>query len=179
MVGNVIKEIRMKLGLTQKEFAKMLGVVESAVSNWERNKRTPDLETLNAISRLSGVSLNKIADSEHREEHFSYAETYLDALDDNGEQYYAIKMTGKGMDKLRICDGDTLIVKAQESVCNNDIALVSVNGENPVVREYYIDGGTVSLTPHSTDRNYKSKFYNTKNNKIKIFGKIVANYIKF
>lgn len=179
MLGDVIKEIRVKIGLSQKEFAKMLGVGQTALSNWELGKREPDIETLNLISRISGVSLNKIADSKHKSSQISYANYYLDALDNDGEQYYAVKMKGDSMNKLRICDGDTLIIKSQDKVFNNDIALVCVNDENPQIRQYYIDGTTVTLTPHSTNRNHKSKFYNYKTNKIRILGKVISNIIKY
>ena len=88
MLGEVIKEIRTKMGLSQKEFAAMLGVGQTALSNWELEKREPDLETLNLISRISGISLNKIADSKSKaSSQISYAEYYLDATDNNGEQY--------------------------------------------------------------------------------------------
>lgn len=179
MLGEVIKEIRTKMGLSQKEFAAKLGVGQTALSNWELGKREPDLETLNVISRISGVSLNKIADATSKTSQISYAEYYLDAMDNNGEQYYAVKMKGDSMNKLRICDGDTLIIKSQENVMNNDIALVRVNDEKPQVREYYIDGSTVTLTPHSTNREHKSKFYNSKTNRIRILGKVISNIIRF
>ena len=179
LIGDVIKEIRVKMGLTQGEFAAMLGVGQTALSNWERGKREPDLETLNVISRISGVSLNKIADAKSKSSSFSYADYYLDALDSNGEQYYAVKMTGDSMDKLRIYDGDTLIIKSQDRVQNKDIALVCVNDSTPLVREYYIDGSTVTLTPHSTNRNHKMKFYNLRTNKVRILGKVISNIIKF
>jgi len=180
LLGEVIKEIRTKMGLSQKDFAAMLGVGQTALSNWELGKREPDLETLNLISRISGISLNKIADSKSKaSSQISYAEYYLDATDNNGEQYYAIKMKGDSMNKLRICDGDTLIIKSQEHIMNNDIALVCVNDGKPQVREYYIDGSTVTLTPHSTNREHKCKFYNSKTNKIKILGKVISNIIRF
>ena len=179
MLGEVIKEIRVKMGLTQSEFAKVLGVGQTALSNWERGKREPDLETLNVISRISGISLNKIADAKSRSSEFSYADYYLDALDADSGQYYAVKMSGDSMDKLRIYDGDTLIIKPQEQVQNNDIALICVNDETPQVREYYIDGSTVTLTPHSTSRKYKMKFYNTRTNKVRVLGKVISNIIKF
>lgn len=179
MLGDVIKEIREKMGITQKEFAAMLGVGQTALSNWERGKREPDLETLNLISRIAGISLNKIADSKCKNTSISYADYYLDALDNDGEQYYAVKMSGDSMNKLRICDGDTLIIKSQERVQNNDIALVCVNDDTPQIREYYIDGSTVTLTPHSTNRNHKMKFYNLRTNKVRILGKVISNIIKF
>lgn len=178
MIGDRIKEIRHKMKITQKELAKRLNVGQGAVSNWEKGKRVPDLSILKAFSKLSGVSIDKIVGTTRNEAYFSYAQTYLDA-DEDESKYFAVKIKGSSMDKLRICDGDTLVVKSQNYASNNDIALVSVNDGSPLVREYYIDGTTVSLTPHSSDRKYKCKFYNTRTDKIKIWGKVVSNNIKF
>ncbi len=178
LIGKRIKEIRTKMNITQKELAARLNVGQGAVSNWENGKRVPDIGILNAFSKLSGVSLDKIVGSKKNESYFSYAQTYLDA-DSDECQYFAVKIKGCSMDKLRICDGDTLVVKSQDYASNNDIALVSVNDGSPQIREYYIDGTTISLTPHSTDRKYKCKFYNTRKDKIKIWGKVVSNNIKF
>lgn len=36
-----IKQIRAKIGLTQAELAKMVGVTEATIQNWERGKKIP------------------------------------------------------------------------------------------------------------------------------------------
>jgi transcriptional regulator with XRE-family HTH domain len=33
---NIVREIRLELGLTQKEFARALGVVKTSITNWEQ-----------------------------------------------------------------------------------------------------------------------------------------------
>lgn len=43
---NLIKEIRTQLKLTQKEFAKPMGIHENLVSSWERSERNPNQKTL-------------------------------------------------------------------------------------------------------------------------------------
>lgn len=48
--GLLIKEIRESNGLTQKEFAEVLGVIQGTVSNWETFKTT----------RISKHHMNKI-----------------------------------------------------------------------------------------------------------------------
>ncbi len=37
-----VKKIRAKFGLTQREFATMLGISERTLQNWEQKRRTPD-----------------------------------------------------------------------------------------------------------------------------------------
>lgn len=48
-IGKKIKEIRIKEGLTQKEFADLFGVTYQAVSKWERGLNIPDIGTLTQI----------------------------------------------------------------------------------------------------------------------------------
>lgn len=49
---------RKKAGLTQKQFADMLGVKNTAVSNWESGNNSIDIETLFAACEAFGVTLN-------------------------------------------------------------------------------------------------------------------------
>lgn len=49
---------RKKKGLNQKELADRLGIGATTVSGWERGAYTPDIDTLFAICRLLGVTLN-------------------------------------------------------------------------------------------------------------------------
>lgn len=49
---------RKKAGLTQKQFADMLGVKNTAVSNWESGNNSIDIETLFTACEVFGVTLN-------------------------------------------------------------------------------------------------------------------------
>ena len=54
-MGNRIKELRKKHGLTQQAFSEKLHVSFQAVSNWERGIAPPDLENLLRIATFFGV----------------------------------------------------------------------------------------------------------------------------
>lgn len=41
VTGQWIKDVRMRLHLTQQQFAARLGVSQGAVANWENDKRQP------------------------------------------------------------------------------------------------------------------------------------------
>lgn len=41
IIGERLKEIRKKLGITQGELASLIGVSETTVWNWENGKREP------------------------------------------------------------------------------------------------------------------------------------------
>ena len=48
--GDLIKQARLKSGVTQAELAKRLGVTPQAVSQYERGIKKPKLETLRKIA---------------------------------------------------------------------------------------------------------------------------------
>ncbi len=56
MVGNNIKRFRTERGITQDELAEKLSVTRQAVSNWERGKTEPDIETLDRLAQALDVS---------------------------------------------------------------------------------------------------------------------------
>ena len=52
--GHLIREARRLGGLTQAELAARLGTTQSAVSNWERGRETPRVDTLARILEACG-----------------------------------------------------------------------------------------------------------------------------
>jgi len=55
-LGQKIKKLRKRNGLTQADLARELGVSGSAVGMYEQDRRTPDNETLLTICSIFGVS---------------------------------------------------------------------------------------------------------------------------
>ena len=51
---------RKKLGLTQSQLAKMLGVSAQAVSKWERGISCPDISLLDEIANALQISLSAL-----------------------------------------------------------------------------------------------------------------------
>lgn len=52
-----LRNHRMRLGLSQSEAARRLGLSEAAVNRHERGNRRPDLRTLQQYAELYGVTL--------------------------------------------------------------------------------------------------------------------------
>lgn len=61
--SNPIRELRIKAGLSQEELAEKIYVTRQAVSRWETGETVPNTETLKALSRLFGVSINTLLGS--------------------------------------------------------------------------------------------------------------------
>lgn len=66
-IGNIIKDIRQKNNLTQKELADKLNVTYQAVSKWENGRNIPDIEILKEISLLFGIDISLLLDMEKHE----------------------------------------------------------------------------------------------------------------
>lgn len=64
-IGKLIKEIRTKNNLTQKQFADKYGVTYQAVSKWENGKNMPDVALLKEISKDFNIDINDMLDGEY------------------------------------------------------------------------------------------------------------------
>ena len=62
--GENLRLMRKTRNLTQEQFAEALGVSRQAVSKWEADSGYPETEKLIAISRVLGVSVDKLLDIE-------------------------------------------------------------------------------------------------------------------
>jgi len=66
-IGNRIKEVREGLGMTQKQFADMIGFTSATVSAYENNKKTPVLDFLITVAEKCDVSLDWLCGIVHDE----------------------------------------------------------------------------------------------------------------
>lgn len=58
--GKFVSELRKEKGLTQRQLAEMLNVTDKAVSRWEKGKNYPDIETLESLSTVFGISVSEL-----------------------------------------------------------------------------------------------------------------------
>ena len=72
--GTLIKELRIKNGLTQNQVAESLGVTPGYISNVENNRTAMSLRILTYYARLIGCSLDSLVGELEPE----YSETALD-----------------------------------------------------------------------------------------------------
>ena len=55
---NILRSLRLQIGLNQTDFAKAIGVSRSTIGMYETGKREPDFETLELIADYFNVSLD-------------------------------------------------------------------------------------------------------------------------
>jgi len=56
LINSNIKELRIKLGLTQEEFAEKIGISIQGLSNIERNRYQPTSATIDKICNIFGLT---------------------------------------------------------------------------------------------------------------------------
>ena len=55
--GTLLREARLRAGLTQEELARRAGTTQSAISRWESGSTRPPLEMLRRLVRACGLDL--------------------------------------------------------------------------------------------------------------------------
>lgn len=55
-----LKSVRLENGLTQKQVAQHLGVVESCYANWEQGRTEPNIEMLRKLSNLLQIKVDEL-----------------------------------------------------------------------------------------------------------------------
>lgn len=60
LLGNKIKELRIKSRFTQSELAERLGVTKSSIASYENDSRQPSYEVLIKISQVFNVSIDSL-----------------------------------------------------------------------------------------------------------------------
>lgn len=152
-----IKELRKARNITAKELASHIGVAESTMSLYENGKREPDFNTLVRIAKLLGTSVdnllgNETSDPTHTKgkkipvfgsvaagipiEAITDIEDYeeiSEKLAGSGE-FVALKIRGASMEPLMV-DGDTVIVRVQNTIETGEIAVVMVGGSEATCKK--------------------------------------------
>lgn len=59
-IGNQIRQLRLRRGITQEAMAQHFGITPQAVSKWERGAATPDIGMLPEISAYFGVTIDEL-----------------------------------------------------------------------------------------------------------------------
>ena len=61
-MGQKIKQLRYKAGLTQEQLAEQMGVSAQSVSKWETGASMPDISLLPILAETFGVSIDELFD---------------------------------------------------------------------------------------------------------------------
>lgn len=123
--GNLIRSLRIKKGLTQKELAQMICVTDKAVCKWEKGRGCPNITLISQLSKVLEVDIQSIL---------------------RGKMYKNQKI-GENMNHLKFykcptCGNLVTSIKDVElSCCGNILSPVSAHTSNnpkyqPVIQEF-------------------------------------------
>lgn len=59
-IGEQIKKYRLKLGISQKELGKRLGMSQQQIAQYENGNRIPKIETINNIADALGIGIRRL-----------------------------------------------------------------------------------------------------------------------
>lgn len=90
-----------------------------------------------------------------------------------GYTYFYLRVQGDSMN-LKFNEGDIVLVQKQDTLENNEIGVILVNGYDATVKKYKAENGLVILEPMSTNPENTVQIYNPKNISIKIIGKVIS-----
>lgn len=116
-----IKEIRKELGLTQAGFARMFGVHQTAVSQWETGRTTPDTDMAIQIARGTGRSVDEVLG----------INTKTDRKDEN--ETFEIEIGDDAMTAAHILKGDRAYVRENgQEISDGSLIGIRRNGADMV-----------------------------------------------
>ncbi len=65
-LGDVIKDLRLKMGLNQQQLCDVLSIEQSTLANYENNRRTPKPDMLNKLADYFDVTVDYLLEREPR-----------------------------------------------------------------------------------------------------------------
>lgn len=175
-IGKNIKALRERSGLSQADFAKMLGVTDKAVSTWENETRIPRMGVIQKIADCYGLQKTDIIEDSPlstlppnviplpkmkkvplvgqiacgtpilAEENIT---DYID-LPGHIRADYALLCKGDSMVNAGIQDGDIVYIRQQEEVENGQIAAVLVDEDEATLKRFYRMDGKVTLNAENS-----------------------------
>lgn len=121
--GEVLRELRIYHGYKQKDISSYLNITSQAYSNYENNKRTPDIETMRKIADFYHMTVDKLISYRSTRQiedfgNYGVQRTLYRGVSDSG---IAIPMTAK---QAKMVTDILSLPKEQQDACQRFIELI-------------------------------------------------------
>lgn len=183
------KRILVLRGKTQADIAADLGLTSSTVSDWANAKKYPRVDKMQALADYLDVLISDLRENRPHlpynavpaadlfeqcpvygnvrggaggmvtGEITGYTMVMKNLLVGDKNEYFCLNVVGDSMEP-RICEGDTVLVRSQQAVNSGDIAVVTIDEEEGVVKKMCHGTGWVELksfNPYYPPRRFEGK----------------------
>ena len=178
-----IKELRKQKGLSQTALAELCGVHQTAVSQWEKGRTSPDLDSLKKLAEALGVSVELLIGSEIKEENKipGFSRISAEAVSEKlgKSDIFALTVNDNTMSPALI-PGDTVIVNRLELPVSGELAAVTAGSSDAFITRIIKKGTSVLLVPENSS--YEPLVYSEyefESLPVTVLGKVVELRRKF
>lgn len=195
-VGELIRQKRIELNLTQEQLGSLVGVNRAAINKWETGRVTNlKRETIKQLSEIFGISPALLVEPDILPENIIPMPTMrkipligtiacgvpiLASENHDGDvdvpehihADFALRCKGDSMINARIFDGDIAYIRQQDTIENGEIAAVLIDDEATLKRVRLYDDHIV-LEPENPQFR-PIVYWNEEMNDVHIIGKAVA-----
>lgn len=197
---NRIRDLRRARGLSQQRLAEIVRVHQTAVSQWESGRTSPDLDVARELAVFFGVTVDELLGCDTAPSSFGTqipvygrvaAGIPIEAIEDvidveeitpemakNG-RHIALQIHGDSMEP-RMREGDVVIVRLQNDAETGDTAVVMVNGTDATCKKIKKTPDGIMLI--STNPAYEPMYYTNaeiSSLPVRILGRVVELRAKF
>ena len=198
---NRLAQVRDHAGMTQQQVAAAIGVTTTGYQNWEYGNTPIKATALRELAKLFGCTTDyllnisdikvavpsatrmlpvfgSISAGTPRE-----ALTQSDVMHETPERLYLeherafwLTVSGNSMNRL-FPDGSLVLIDPDEEVCNGDVAVVFVNGDDATLKRIYHEGDSIRLHPESYDPEYRDRVIDATDPdapEVRVIGKAVS-----
>ncbi|MBQ2902876.1 MAG: helix-turn-helix domain-containing protein [Clostridia bacterium] len=175
---NLIRELRRQKGLSQSELAQACCVHQTAVSQWEKGRTTPDVNSLKLLSSVLGVSVEELIGTEkpkdeNRIQGFGKIDAESASQKLGKSEYFALTVSDDSMSPV-IQPGDTVIVSRNKPYDSGDIVAVAIGSGDITLKRIIKKDTSILLVPENSVYEPMifgyGEFYNLP---VTVFGRVV------
>ena len=151
---SIIRELRKENGLSQQELAKLCGVHQTAVSQWEKGRTLPDRSSLQLLAKTFGVSVDALLSEETPTDEnkipvFSRITAAGLCSKLGKSEYYALSVSDNSMSPVMF-QGDTVVVCRTMEIGNGETGVFSVGNGNLFIRKIIKKDTSIMLVSENT-----------------------------